>query len=122
MVLTVHRWFANKACPGQYLLDRHPEIAAEVTQRLSGEDDEDMDQSKFNEMFKAAMAEYRKELRDNDSGSWSQEAREWAVKVGLFVGNGSSDDGEPNMMWEDFLTREQAAQIFYRFAQKHGLA
>lgn len=22
MVLTVHRWFANKACPGQYLLDR----------------------------------------------------------------------------------------------------
>ncbi len=36
MVLTVHRWFAKKACPGQYLLDRHPEIAAEVTRRLSG--------------------------------------------------------------------------------------
>lgn len=36
MVLTVHRWFANKACPGQYLLDRHPEIAAEVTRRLGG--------------------------------------------------------------------------------------
>lgn len=34
MVLTVHRWFANKACPGQYLLDRHGEIAAEVTKRL----------------------------------------------------------------------------------------
>lgn len=37
MVLTVHRWFANKACPGQYLLDRHPEIAAEVTRRLGGD-------------------------------------------------------------------------------------
>lgn len=36
MVLTVHRWFAKKACPGQYLLDRHPEIAAEVTRRLGG--------------------------------------------------------------------------------------
>lgn len=36
MVLTVHRWFANKACPGQYLYDRHDEIAAEVTKRLGG--------------------------------------------------------------------------------------
>lgn len=32
--MTVHRWFANKACPGQYLLDKHPYIAAEVNKRL----------------------------------------------------------------------------------------
>lgn len=36
MVLTVHRWFANKSCPGDYLYNRHGEIAAEVTKRLSG--------------------------------------------------------------------------------------
>lgn len=36
LLLTVHRWFANKACPGQYLYDRHDEIAAEVTKRLGG--------------------------------------------------------------------------------------
>lgn len=36
MVLTVHRWFANKACPGEYLYSRHGAIAAEVTKRLSG--------------------------------------------------------------------------------------
>lgn len=70
------------------------------------EEDNDMDQTKFNEMFVAAMAEYRKQLRDNDSGDWSQKAREWAVSVGLFAGNGTLDNGEPNMMWEDFLTRE----------------
>ena len=35
MVLTVHRWFANKACPGEYLYSRHGEIAAEVTRRLA---------------------------------------------------------------------------------------
>lgn len=35
MVLTVHRWFANKACPGDYLYNLHDEIAAEVTSRLS---------------------------------------------------------------------------------------
>lgn len=86
------------------------------------EDDEDMDQSKFNEMFKTAMTTYRKELQDNDCGDWSKEAREWAVSVGLFAGNGTTVDGQPNMMWQDFLTREQAAQLFYRFAKDHGLA
>ncbi len=28
--MTVHRWFANKACPGEYLYSRHAEIAAKV--------------------------------------------------------------------------------------------
>lgn len=36
MLLTVHRWFANKSCPGDYLYNRHAEIAAEVTKRLGG--------------------------------------------------------------------------------------
>lgn len=38
MVLTVHRWFANKACPGDYLFERHGQIAAEVTRRLAEDD------------------------------------------------------------------------------------
>jgi hypothetical protein len=36
--MTVHRWFANKACPGKYLYDRHPAIAAEVNKRLGSVD------------------------------------------------------------------------------------
>lgn len=32
--MTVHRWFANKSCPGDYLYSRHGEIAAEVNKRL----------------------------------------------------------------------------------------
>lgn len=35
MVMTVHRWFANKACPGEYLYSRHGQIAETVTSRLS---------------------------------------------------------------------------------------
>jgi len=28
--MTVHRWFANKSCPGEYLYSRHGDIAAKV--------------------------------------------------------------------------------------------
>lgn len=32
--MTVHRWFANKACPGDYLYERHGQIASEVNAKL----------------------------------------------------------------------------------------
>lgn len=32
--MTVHRWFKNKECPGEYLYSRHGAIAAEVNKRL----------------------------------------------------------------------------------------
>lgn len=32
--MTVHRWFANKACPGDYLYERHGQIADEVNKKL----------------------------------------------------------------------------------------
>lgn len=38
------------------------------------EEDDDMDQNKFNEMFKVAMTAHQKELQDNDCGEWSREA------------------------------------------------
>lgn len=36
MVLTVHRWFWNKSCPGNWLYSRLGNLAAEVTKRLGG--------------------------------------------------------------------------------------
>lgn len=36
MVLTVHRWFANKSCPGDWLYNRLGNLAAEVTNQLTG--------------------------------------------------------------------------------------
>lgn len=36
MILTVHRWFANKACPGDWLYNRLGDLAAQVTSKLGG--------------------------------------------------------------------------------------
>ena len=85
-------------------------IAADKTE----EEDDDMDVAKFKEL----MREARKELQDNDSSAYSEEARKWAVENGLVAG-GSTE--EFNGMWEDFLTREQLVTVLYRFAQKVGL-
>lgn len=36
MVITVHRWFANKSCPGDWLYARLGDLAAKVTAALEG--------------------------------------------------------------------------------------
>ena len=36
MVITVHRWFANKSCPGDWLYSRLDDLAAKVTAQLGG--------------------------------------------------------------------------------------
>lgn len=43
--MTVHRDYANKACPGDYLYNRHGEIAAEVNKRLGVASDTDTSNS-----------------------------------------------------------------------------
>lgn len=40
MVITVHRWFAAKECPGDWLYARLGNLATEVTKRLSGDTEE----------------------------------------------------------------------------------
>ena len=41
MVLTVHRWFANKSCPGSWMYARMGDLAAKVTAQLGGRASED---------------------------------------------------------------------------------
>lgn len=36
MIITVHRWFANKSCPGDWLYNRLGDLAAKVTSHLGG--------------------------------------------------------------------------------------
>lgn len=36
MIITVHRWFANKSCPGEWLYSRLGDLASKVTATLGG--------------------------------------------------------------------------------------
>ena len=45
--MVVHRWTANKACPGDFLYNLHPKIANAVNEILAGKEEEEMDIEKL---------------------------------------------------------------------------
>ena len=83
---------------------------------IKDEDEDDMTQEQFNEMFRVAMTEYRKSLQTNDHGAWAQPGIDYAIETGLIVGGDKLPNGEPNYMWKDFVNREQIANLFQRFS------
>ena len=98
MVMTVHRWFAAKACPGDWLYDRHGEIAEEVTRRL--QEDEDMSY----EQFKAYMDRYRQELGQQQADPWTVPYIAQAIDAGLMTDVGGTIERP-----KDFVTRQELA-------------
>lgn len=101
--MTVHRWFANKACPGEWLYSRHGQIAAEVNSRLEGEE---VTQEQFNTMMNTYLAG----LGEKEPGEWSAEARAWAEEQGLIQGD---DSGKKK--YKQSCTREQMVVFLHRF-------
>ena len=109
MVMTVHCWFANKSCPGDYLYARQGAIAKEVTRRLNEEDDDNMTQEKFNELMK----NYLETLASEDPASWEVNALVWAQQNGLLKG-----DTTGRLMPHSSMTRGELAIVLQRFANK----
>lgn len=74
-------------------------------------------QNEYNFDFAELFAELRKALQNNKCSEYSLAARNWAISNGLIVGNGTLENGEPNYMWQDFITREQMVTVLHRFVQ-----
>ncbi len=110
MLLTVHRWFANKSCPGNWLYARLGDLAKQVTERL---EDEDMTQEKFNEMMNTWI---NTQAAREETGEYSAEARKWAESNGFIQG-----DVKGRKMYKKFITREEMITIIYRIIKKLGL-
>lgn len=85
--MTVHRWFAAKACPGEYLYSRHAQIAAEVNNRLNcvsvtpanNDKNTSTPVSKFKEGDLVALIRDAKYYNGADVPSWIRK-RNWYVK------------------------------------------
>ena len=56
MQLTVHRWFANKSCPGDWLFSRLGDVAKVVTERLGGK--QNGTDNKSNVLYRVQVGAY----------------------------------------------------------------
>ena len=74
-------------------------------------------QNEYDIDFSELFTEMRKELQNNKCNEYSLAARNWAISNELIVGSGTLENGEPNYMWQDFITREQLVTVLYRFVQ-----
>ena len=94
MVLTVHRWFANKSCPGEWLYSRLGDLAEKVTAAIGG----------------AAETP----ALDNTPAPWSEEAVNWATGNGLMTGDANGD-----LLLRSPITREQFCVMLKRYHDKY---
>lgn len=70
--MTVHRWFAEKACPGDYLYNLHGKIADEVNERL-----EEANMPRYNAI--------------NEMPDWAQPTINKLVEKRYLTGSGKKD-------------------------------
>lgn len=84
MLLTVHRWFANKSCPGEWLFERLGYLAADVSAVLNPG-------------------------TDKPGHDWSRDAIEWALSRGILRGRTGGD-----LALSDPVTREELVTMLYR--------
>lgn len=89
MVLTVHRWFANKSCPGDWMYARMGDLAEKVTAALGGQTQAPL---------------------DNAPAAWSKDAVNWALENRLLLGDANSD-----LKLRENLTREQFCVMLKRY-------
>lgn len=67
MVLTVHRWFANKSCPGNWMYARMGDLAAKVTAQLGGSTSGNKPESGYPEKLTSGYYRVRKSWGDAKS-------------------------------------------------------
>lgn len=65
MVLTVHRWFANKACPGDWLYSRMGDLASKVNAKLGSSSSDTSDNGSGSTTTSGELYRVRKTWKDS---------------------------------------------------------
>lgn len=94
MQLTIHRWFANKACPGQWFVDRIPQFVAEVNRRLGTKDETVVKVPEKHTLYRVQVGAYtvkpnanrmEAKLKADGYSTWVVKVGQyWKVQVGAF--------------------------------------
>lgn len=114
--MTVHRWFAAKACPGDWLYNRHGQIANEVNKRLEEAErkDDTMTYAEFLEMYRRAKDEtdpFYAELEDVPD-YWRDEVKQ-LIDVGAIKGDGKRSVGKRESELEAIVAAARYTDYYF---------
>lgn len=117
--MTVHRDYAAKSCPGDYLYSRMGDIANRVN-KLLNEEGLDMTKAEFIKSLTAKEAyEIMEKAMDEaankqlPAGDWQEKGLEWAKDNGIMTG-----DDKGNQMPYKAATRGELATMLMRYWEK----
>lgn len=85
--MTVHRWFANKSCPGDYLYNKHTEIANEVNKILLEKQQEQNKNITSEKIEEKENKLINKEGQNNNNQDKNINSNEFKIKVNVDVLN-----------------------------------
>ena len=102
LVLTVHRWFANKSCPGDWLFARLGDVAEKVTKRLA------TPSAVSAPVATTLDPTIEQQSEDNTPSPWAADAVAWAKQNGILLGDGKS------YRLHDPVTREEMLTFLHR--------
>lgn len=99
MVLTVHRWFANKSCPGDWMYARMGDLASKVTAQLGGTPVTPGTSESFAKGDLVSIKSGATYYSGTDIPGWVAAKRWYLAEVsGDRAVLGKSEDGENNIM------------------------
>lgn len=98
--LTVHRWFANKACPGDYLYGLMGDIAAQVNERL---EESDMTKDEVRSIVAEAINEAKPKVYTSvqECPAWARTTVQAAINADVLNGDGA---GKLHLTDDNLLT------------------
>lgn len=124
MVLTVHRWFANKSCPGNWMYARMGDLASKVTAQLSNGTSGTKPESGYPEKLTNGYYRVRKSWTDEKSQigafrilSNAKEKADGNKGYSVFSDNGKvvySPSGTDNADFEPYLVQVNIADLNIR--------
>lgn len=123
MVLTVHRWFANKSCPGDWMYSRMGDLASKVTERLGGKTSGNTGGNESSKPSGTTAANYTVKITASDlnirSGPGTNYSSKGFIKPGVYTIVAESD-GTGASKWGKL--KSGAGWISLDYAAKTGAA
>lgn len=97
--MTVHRWFQDTDCPGDYLYSRHAKIAAEVNERLKGDSPMTAQEKKEFDALKTTVSKLQKQVDEvsvkydtvKSCPDYAQPTIQKLVDKGILKGDGNGN-------------------------------